>query len=63
VKQCFFYFYDFFTGFIVSVKMKNARKLEVFESENWGIFWSLVGVIFKEFSQSYSNFNTKPTRD
>jgi hypothetical protein len=43
--------------------MKNARKLEVFESENWGIFWSLVGVIFKEFSQSYSNFNTKPTRD
>jgi hypothetical protein len=24
----------------------------VFKSEIWGIFWSMVSVIFKEFSQS-----------
>ena len=49
---------------LVSVRMKNARKMKGFESEIWGIFWSLIHVIFKEFSQSaIPNFNTKPTKD
>lgn len=56
--QCFFLFYHLFKGLIVSVRIKNARKLKVFESEIWGIFRNSVCVISKEFSQSAFSFLT-----